>query len=54
MPPPPKCRLGDEGAQPIFKALMKNTTLQSLNISSNGIGDTAAPVLAEVHALVVS
>eukprot|EP00731_Ephydatia_muelleri_P020256 Em0012g1081a len=41
-------KLGDEGAQPIFKALMKNMTLQSLNISSNSIGDIAAPMLAEV------
>ena len=44
-------RLGDEGAQPILKALLKNTTLTTLNLGSNNIGEPSAPALSEVRGL---
>ena len=47
-PLPYSLRLGDEGAQPILKALLKNTTLTTLNLSSNDIGEPSAPALSEV------
>ena len=43
------CRLGDEGVQPILKALMKNATLVSLDLSSNDFGEATASILSEVH-----
>ena len=42
-------RLGDEGAQPILKALLKNSTLTTLNLGSNDIGEPSAPALSEVR-----
>lgn len=41
-------RLGDEGVQPILKALMKNVTLISLDISSNDFGEPSASLMSEV------
>jgi hypothetical protein len=41
-------RLGDEGVQLIFKALMKNVTLVYLDLSSNDFGEPSASYLSEV------
>ena len=43
------CRLGDEGIQPVLKALMKNLTLISLDISSNDFGEPSASLMSEVN-----
>ena len=45
--------LSDEGVQPIFKALYKNTTLVTLNVGSNNIGESSAPVLSEVTQMTI-
>ncbi len=43
-------RLGDEGVQSIVRALQdKNTTLSTLNVGSNGMGETSAHALSEVR-----
>lgn len=42
-------RLGDEGIQPVLKALMKNLTLISLDISSNDFGEPSASLMSEVN-----
>ncbi len=46
-------RLGDEGVQSIFRALQegKNTSLQALNVGSNGMGEPSAQALSEVRQL---
>ena len=41
--------LGDLGVQPLLKALCKNSSLTSLDISNNNIGEASAPALAEVR-----
>ena len=41
-------RLGDLGVQPLLKALSKNSTLVTLDISSNHLGEPSAHSLAEV------
>lgn len=47
-------RLGDEGVQPILKALMKNVTLISLDISSNDFGEPSASLMSEVMISILS
>ena len=40
------CKLGaDEGAQAVADLLMFNTTLASVDLRGNGLGDAGAPVI---------
>ena len=41
-------RLGDDGGQTMCKALMKNATLEELNLGSNDLGEPTAAALAQV------
>ena len=40
--------MGDEGGQAICKALMKNKTLEILDIGSNELGEPTAALLSKV------
>lgn len=42
------CRLSDEAAIDIFKALQENTTLKTLDISQNSLGGAALDELVEL------
>jgi len=44
------CRLGDDGLRVLSAALLKNTTVQALELQGNGIGDEGIVQLAELLA----
>ena len=43
------CSMGDEGGQAICKALLKNRTLEVLDIGSNELGEPTAALLSKVN-----
>ena len=43
------CSLGDEGGQAVCKALLKNVTLEVLDIGSNDLGEPTASLLSKVE-----
>lgn len=42
-------RLGDQGVQALFKALITNSTLCSLDLGSNDFTEPSASLLSEVY-----